>query len=400
MIVPDYIKRDSRPGRFFPKTVYWTFTAVILSLAAAFLIGCGEEMPEMPDGEGYLEVSVADTSGLFGGMETGPIYLVDGAEIHLSARNHEYNMVTTTDIFGVAAFSDLPTGDYSIFATSSLDIGDAEKVFTGGGEYRIMGDAAVEDTVIISLIRSSDLMINEIYFCGSDASSFYFYGQFCELYNASSDTMYLDGMIITRQRPVEADVEDPPLDYVRAIYAYQFPGTPVTGREYPIAPGEIVVIAGDALDHTRWAENSVDLSDADWETFNPQKYDYDNPEVPNLLSINPDMGPDWMINLAHDAVVLATGENWRIEDYVQSSGTTSQQIIIPLDDVIDGVEYSSEADRTKNLTRRVDAGFAGIGVVKYSGQSAERRELGLDTNDSTFDFVKISRPTPGDSHAK
>lgn len=188
-------------------------------------------MPEMPDGEGHLEVSVADTSGLFGGMENAPIYLVDGAEIHLSARNHEYNRVTTTDIFGMASFSDLPTGDYSIFAASSLDLGDAEKVFTGGGEYRILGDAAVEDTVVISLIRSSDLMINEIYFCGSDASSFYFYGQFCELCNASSDTMYLDGMIITRQRPVEADVEDPPLDYVRAVYAYQFPGTPVTGRD-------------------------------------------------------------------------------------------------------------------------------------------------------------------------
>lgn len=82
------------------------------------------------------------------------------------------------------------------------------------------------------------------------------------------------------------------------------------------------------MDHTRWAENSVDLSDADWETFDPQKYDYDNPEVPNLLSINPDMGPEWMVTLARDAVLLATGENWRIEDYVQSSGTTSQQIVI------------------------------------------------------------------------
>ncbi len=199
-------EKISRITELFSHTIYRTVAVIIFVLAAAVMTGCGEDMPEMPDGEGYLEVAVADTSGLFGGIESMPINFVDGAEIHLSARNHEYNMVTTTDMSGVASFYDLPTGDYSIFATSSLDLGDAKKVFTGGGDYRILGDEAVEDTVVISLIRSSDLMINEIYFCGSDASSFYFYGQFCELYNASADTMYLDGMIITRQRPVESDV--------------------------------------------------------------------------------------------------------------------------------------------------------------------------------------------------
>ncbi|MFO7916417.1 MAG: hypothetical protein R6U43_12095, partial [Candidatus Krumholzibacteriales bacterium] len=49
---------------------------------------------------------------------------------------------------------------------------------------------------------------------------------------------------------------------------------------------------------------------------------------------------------------------------------------------------------------RVDAGFAGLGISKYSAQSTERRQLGLDTNDSTFDFIKIDRPTPGWSHAE
>lgn len=261
-----------------------------------------------------------------------------------------------------------------------------------------------DDTAILSgiyeeeLILKSSLMINELFFCGSDASSFYFYDQFCELYNGSSDTLYLDGMIITRQRPVEADVEDPPLDYVRAIFAYQFPGTPVTGREYPIAPGEIVVIAADAMDHTENSENSVDLSNADWETYNFEKYDFDNPEVPNLIALNPQRGTDWMVNLSHDAVVLATGENWALEEYVNSSGYVSTQIVIPLDDVIDGVEYSTSLD-VKYLTVRVDQGFAGMGISKYSGYSTERRALGLDSNNSTFDFVNTG-PTPGYSHVE
>jgi len=261
-----------------------------------------------------------------------------------------------------------------------------------------IGDtAAIAGIYEKEVIYENSLKINELFFCGSDTSSYYFYGQYCELYNGSSDTLYLDGMILTRQRSVEADVENSPLNYVRAIYAYQFPGTPVTGKEYPIAPGEIIVIASDAMDHTMWSKNSVDLSNAHWETYNPQKADYDNPYVPNLIPINPDIGPDWMLNLSHDAVVLATGENWFLENYVNSSGNGSVQIIIRLDEVIDGVEFSSSLD-IKYLTVRVDEGFAGSGISKYSGISIERREPGLDTDNSTFDFTNVE-PTPGYSHA-
>ena len=73
---------------------------------------------------------------------------------------------------------------------------------------------------------------------------------------------------------------------------------------------------------------------------------------------------------------------------------------LPLYTVIDGVEYSSSSDKNKELTMRVDAGFAGIGCTKYSGQSTERREIGMDANHSTFDFILISPPTPGYSHVQ
>jgi hypothetical protein len=69
---------------------------------------------------------------------------------------------------------------------------------------------------------------------------------------------------------------------------------------------------------------------------------------------------------------------------------------IPIDKVIDGVEYASNPYVTqKEMTVRVDAGFAGVGIAKYGGQSTERREPGLDTNNSTFDFVVIPYATPG-----
>jgi hypothetical protein len=182
-------------------------------------------------------------------------------------------------------------------------------------------------------------------------------------------------------------------DFVRAIAAFQFPGTPVTGRQHPILPKEYIVIAADAIDHSIWASNAIDLSGADWECFNPLGSDYDVPGVPNIVNIMPGRTLDYMINLSHNAVVIATGEEYGFETY--DNGT---RLTLPLYTVIDGVEYGSSADVTKELTARVDAGWAGIGNSKYSAQSVERREIGVDTNNSIFDFVLTKPSTPGWSH--
>ncbi len=386
----------TRHGKNYNPTGLISLAVALPALLPLLILnGCGTEAPSMPDGEGRLRVTIVDTSGIFPGGAPGYPSSVDSVEIHLTARSHQLTTLTNTGMDGQVFFDELPTGDYSIYATRSIWLGSSNKVFSGGRNFRIAGNTFLRDTLRINLIATSDLMINEIFYAGSDASSFYFYGQFAEIYNASSDTMYLDGMILTRQR----SVEDPELvDYVQALYGYQFPGTPVTGREYPIAPGQFVVVAADAIDHTMWCPRSVDLSGADWETFNALSNDYDNPDVPNLEVIS-DRGPDWMISLGHDAVVLATGEEYTLSQYV-SSGRTYTEIRIPVDMVVDGIEYASDLDTDKQLTTRVDAGFAGLGISRYSGQSAERRELGLDTNDSTYDFEISETPTPGYSHVE
>jgi hypothetical protein len=179
-------------------------------------------------------------------------------------------------------------------------------------------------------------------------------------------------------------------DYTRATYAFQFPGTPVTGREYPIQSKQIMVVAADAVDHRPYCANSIDLSHADWEFFNALGNDYDNPAVPNVSSIT-DKTTDFLINLGHNGVVLATGEEWTID--------ADDDVRIPIKNVIDGVEYSSNPSAAKQMTVRIDAGYAGVGMLRYSGASTERRELGLDTNDSTFDFLNLVHPTPGFFHA-
>jgi len=362
-------------------------------IAAALVAACANEMPSTPDGNGWVTVVIADSSGLGPGGVAGVPMPVDSAEVSLRARTHEMSLVAFTDADGLASFEGLVSAQYDIFAKKEYLIENNKKVFTGGGDFGLDGYGSMEDTVLVNLITASDLGINEVYYCGADYSSFYFYGQFVELYNASADTFYLDGMIVTRQsQTIHPDMEIEP--HVRAIYAYQFPGTPVTGREYPIYPGQFVVLASDAIDHTVWNSKSVDLSGADWEFFNPIGSDYDNPAVPNLTRLRPTSGADYLINLSHNGVVLATGEEIGYDEYEPGK----LHVTLPIETIVDGIEYASNSTTTKVLTKRVDAGFAGLGCTKYSGQSTERRELGLDTNDSTFDFVLIGRPTPGWSH--
>jgi hypothetical protein len=265
---------------------------------------------------------------------------------------------------------------------------------TKGGNIAILeedpepaGNWAMFFEVDANDITVNELVINEIFFAGSCASSFYFYDQFVELYNPSADTLYLDNIIVTRQsQTVDPDMETK--DYVMAIYAFQLQGT---GKQYPIVPGQHVVIAADAVNHHVYCVDSPDLSGADYEFFNPIGNDYDTPGVPNFVNIMPGRTADFLLNLSHNAVVIAKGGNYPIDE--------NSYMHIPVGRVIDGVEYASNsAIAAKEMTVRVDAGFAGNGVVKYGGQSTERRIAGLDTDDSTNDFTVTPHPTPGWQH--
>jgi hypothetical protein len=371
-------------------------TPAVLAAFALSLAGCGTNMPQSPDGDRFITVVVADTSGMIPGSTPGVPYLLEGAEVSLDSRSHQYQDVTETDEHGVATFENVVAGSYAIFTRAQHDL-VSHKIFTGFTDVRIESEQLVCDTILVSPILDSDLMINEIFYAGSDRSTFYFYDQYVELYNASSDTLYLDGCILTRQSQTRwPDQEE--VDFVRAIYAFQFPGTPLTGRQYPIAPKEFVVVAADAINHSQYCPKSIDLSNADWEFFNALGHDYDNVAVPNLESIHPTSTIDFLINLSHNGVVLATGEDYFYEEYVNDYGQFRTNVAIPISTIIDGIEYASHTSVTKELTVRVDAGFAGLGCTKYSGQSAERRELGLDSNNSTFDFLLAPHATPGYSY--
>jgi len=354
--------------------------------ASALAAGCGKERLDRLEGVGTIVVAVTDTSGFFPGSVLGEPFFMDSTEVSVQSRTHMFTASRTTGESGLAVFEGLVSGTYSVFVRREVNVGPNKIVFTGFGDLNLAGEETASDTILAKTVAVSNLMINEVFYAGSCASSYYFYDQYVELYNASNDTLYLDNVILTRQLgTIDPDMEIK--DYVRAIYAFQLQGT---GRQWPIAPGRYVVVAADAVNHRAYCANSPDLSKADYECFNAQGNDYDNLQVPNFESIIPGRTTDYLINLVHNAVVIATGEEYTIDE--------NNYMFLPIYTVIDGVEYSANPSAAKELTVRVDAGFAGVGVTRYSATSVERREPGLDTNNSTFDFVNISPMTPGYFH--
>jgi hypothetical protein len=308
-----------------------------------------------------------------------------------------------TDERGEVSASDLLASHYRIAVDKRItaeEMFQARQVFKEGmlkGSLEtdiVAADPSRADTIKMNLSILSSIVINEVYYCGPANSGLYYSDQFVELYNASDNTQYLDSLIVCRA----SQTPDYIGQFCEVYYAYQFPGN---GKDYPIEPGELVVVAQDAMDHVKvgGAAGSVDLSSADWECYNQLGNDLDNPDVPNLININPNKKVDFMIALSGNGVVLA-----KVTDHSQLVFNEKGFILLDFSDVLDGVEYAANTDATKEMDPRLDAGFAGKGIQKYSGKSTERENpetgaAGYDTNNSTFDFVSIYRPTPGYQHA-
>lgn len=364
------------------------FVAVLIFIV--FLFSCMEveDKPDVYEGTKNKTLSIQlDTSGLGRFFtESSPVL----SNLPVTLKNQDYYGFTfqgTTDDSGYVYFDSLPNGYY--MANVGYDYPFDNELgtlrVTGQKEFYVHDEAGDSDTLLARVSGNPGLKINEIYYMGPPNKIFYFFDQFIELYNASSDTVYLDGMIVCRMGACTIGADN-------VTYIFQFPGEPLVGREYPVAPGEFIVLAQDARNHivaqgNDTLVNSIDLSDADWEFVNSQDYaDTDNPDVPNLDNIEEGHRLDFMIALGSDVVLIADGSD---VDYTDG---------IDMETIIDVVEYSSSSTNIKDITEELDAGWAGTGAIKYSGQSIERIEPGFDTDNSTIDFVVIDAPTPGYHH--
>ncbi len=357
-----------------------------LLLSVFLLFQCQPNKPSITDGNLFLAIAVFDTTGWLNSQDSTRMTPIPAAKITLDSRDYEKQFQFFTDSMGVAVISGILASEYGIFVEYQIS---TATVLIAAKSKKIFNTSSEVDTMLTHSIAMSPVVINEIYSCGPPNNVFYFFDQYIELYNQSGEIQYLDGMILTR---VRTSVEIEPFieiwDFVENTYAFQFPGSP-GGKEYPIYPGQYVVVAGDAYDHSQSIPGAVNLENADFECVNQLSSDYDNPDVPNLSNINTARTTDYLISLVTDAVILADGTSyWQNGNYID----------IPVSTILDGVEYKKTTSTSKRLTRRLDSGYTGLGISNYSGRSRERITPGKDTNNSTVDFEVIDAPTPGYSH--
>ena len=205
-----------------------------------------------------------------------------------------------TDIAGMVTVDGLVPGIYDIITNWEMS----------GKEYKaLLKDpaAAVEDKarviVGVSLMNQrlfdardmvidlsaavvKGLMISKVYYAGTKDKMGRNYGtdSYVEIFNNSDEVLYIDGKYLGLAESISPAAypahENPDSIYMRQIC--KFPGN---GSEYPVQPGgSVVVAAKSARNHQESADNTVDLSRADFEVKVIEGSG--NPDVPMLPIIS------------------------------------------------------------------------------------------------------------------
>ncbi len=337
-----------------------------------------------------------------------------GVTVTVTADNGEVVRAVTGDD-GAVRF-EAPSGAWTLRATRSLTpdetaalTGHARAV-TVDAEVAVGAGDAAPSTVTLRAPRLGGLVIRELYYAGSPGvgGAHYFSDQFVEVFNNSTETLWLDGLCIadlhgpagainpgTAPTPWGADDAA-----VVAESVWQVPGS---GREHPLAPGASAVLAHDGTNHAPMSP--LDLSDADWEAYNERadQRDVDHPTVPNLTRVVFNGGFDWLLPVFGGSVVLFRVDDPTSLDRVAVTGFAGRRVRVPAAAVIDAVDALMDADsaRYKRVPASLDRGFTHVAGT-YTGESVRRRVVARvagrvvvqDTDDSGADFEVAATPSP------
>lgn len=373
---------------------------VLAMLSALFLSSCKEKLVSNGTLQFSVRVQVQDTS--FVTLGISDTSAVSGAVVELHSVNYEMTYTAQTDSQGMAFFQKIIPDVYNCSANKKYPVDTVKKYLGLQKDINLVGTlssismSSSRDSVSILLkpVFASDLLISEIYYNGAPPPPpYYFHDQFTEIYNNSSETIFIDGYAIGD--PSYSSREDTML---HCLHLYQFPGD---GDDYPIEPGETIIIAQDAIDHTEYNASSLDLSGADFEYYNHLSNDVDAPDAVNMIQIHHKYGIDFLYSVMNDAIVLfklrACDSVWTYD--------TFNEILVPVNRAVDGVEYKEVVSEYeyKHLPDEIDAGITG-GMPMYQGKSIARKILNrvngqvilMDHNNSNLDFQILDTPTPGE----
>lgn len=369
---------------------FFGFLTLVLFILILPVVNCTLQIAPPTSMRFSASISVVDTTA----RDTDS--LVAGARVVMQSVTYGDVYESVTNDAGLALFGSLLPDRYNILA-SGRRASLSEVVIINGQlqdtSLYIAENDTLELTVIAQLSFASALVMSEIYYSGAIPKPVpqYFHDQFLEIYNNSPVTLYLDSLLIA---DVEYGYAQDSL--IHAVHAYMFPGD---GDDYPIEPGQFIVVAQDAIDHSPVPIRSVNLLGADFEYYVADQGDVDNIYVTNMIQIHHKYGVDFLYSVFNNALCLM-----KVDDPYKHGYDEFERILLPKSAVIDGVEYRDNLAETnmKRLDPGIDGGLTG-GIPSYSNQSVERKIermegsqiILMDNNNSSLDFHVLKPPTPG-----
>ena len=395
-------------------------TALLLALSATMLVAssCDGDDDDVAKNYNVTVTLIApdDVSIDPADMKTVAVNTTTGVETTLTDLNGD----------GLAAEGILTAGEYDFRASGTT----SDFKLNGLTTTSVYEDKNVNIT--LNIVSGDGLIFKEIYYAG--VMSYYWKDGFFELYNNSDEVQYLDGLIVGivdggfgAPSPWADENGVLPSRYPMTNHTIYFPGS---GTQYPVQPGEGVVVATVAINHsdrtlTDEDERSpVDLSHADWNIYIPaQASDVEVAGIPNTLVAYSTWGFDFMPGVNGESLILAKlPEGTSVTDFTANpdnfqkvpGGTLWNQLMIPHEYVVDGVDivYAEEGQQYKRLLSSEDVGMAWVyskdgpgNSSAYSGKSLCRKVIAItgegrvvykDTNNSSEDFIiGGGSPTPG-----
>jgi len=320
---------------------------------------------------------------------------------------------------GYTVSGNLTQGDYNVTVSGNIS-----------GTNHVVGTTAVslyedvEANLTLSLVSQSPILIKAVqYTPGKQAYIQPLSDTWIELVNNSDEVQYLDQIILiggmgrqSKPNAWQANGYENLYGGVTQSPVYAFPGS---GNDYPLQPGQSVVIANAPINHQAQGEgfeNCADLSKADWEfyaSYNAKDTDYEG--VPNMELVHAPYTSqlNWGQNFfgwAGAIVKLPEGITpaqyaAKEENLMATPGTTSsyQYLMFPNEYVLDAIDvWESGAEVHYPTFLAVDDAEGILGPDAWSGLAVRRKVTKIengrayykDTNKSSADFV-VEKVTPG-----
>ncbi len=352
--------------------------------------------------------SVNNSSILFKNITNGKVYSFDKDE----------ELCVIPGIYDIS-FS----GEYKDVSGNIIHLKASKSSVEILGEYYILELAPFIEPV------GDDFVIAEIFFTGTlrKSGNQYYGDDYIKIYNNTEHTLYADGLTIfeskfntTDKYNYTPDIMDSAMS-VQALYTI-----PGSGSDFPVRPGEYILIADTGIDHRVINPNSFDLSHADWEWYDisqvPSQLDIDSPSVPNLDKWYCYTRSFWMLHnrgfKAYGLARIPVSRDEYLNDFrysydyeiVVEAGTfpmSDQAYQLPNEWIVDVVNCSVEAKYAWTLCHpSLDSGWTFCGTIDHDKtryfHSVRRKLAGFseygypilqDTNNSSTDFNPFCVPS-------